>query len=134
MDVPVQFFQSIIAVELAVTGALLWQIDFFDSKRTAWRDGEPGAARLRILMALILGATLFGSLWAMVDQDRSRWAAIAVTIGLAISLIPILLRVLPPLARDAATRERNPSYSLTVIGLVTYFGVVVGFLFLLGLE
>jgi hypothetical protein len=26
MDVPVQFFQSVIAIELAVTGALLWQM------------------------------------------------------------------------------------------------------------
>jgi hypothetical protein len=29
VDVPVQYFQSVIAIELAVTGALLWQIRFF---------------------------------------------------------------------------------------------------------
>jgi hypothetical protein len=38
---------------------------------------------------------------------------LAVTVGLAVSLIPILLRVLPPLAKDAATNERNPSYAIT---------------------
>jgi hypothetical protein len=30
--VPVQFFQSVIAVELAIVGALLWQIRFFDKE------------------------------------------------------------------------------------------------------
>jgi hypothetical protein len=32
MDVPVQYFQSVITIELAVAGALLWQIHYFDSK------------------------------------------------------------------------------------------------------
>jgi hypothetical protein len=132
VDVPVQYFQSVIAIELAVTGALLWQINFFDSDRTVRR--ELPDTRLRILMALILGATVFGSLWAMVDEGRSRWPAIAVAIGLAISIIPILLRVLPPLARDAATSERDPSYGLTIVGLVLYVGVVAGFLVLLDLN
>jgi hypothetical protein len=134
VDVPVQYFQSVIAIELAVTGALLWQVKFFDSKRTVPREGEFPDTRLRILMALILGATVFGSLWAMVDEGRSRWPAIAVTIGLAISIIPILLRVLPPLARDAGTSERDPHYGLTVAGLVMYVGVVAGFLVLLDLD
>jgi hypothetical protein len=133
VDVPVQYFQSVIAIELAVTGALLWQIKFFDSKGTARREGELPDARLRILMALILGATVFGSLWAMADEGP-RWAALAVTVGLAISLIPILLRVLPPLARDAATSERDPNSGLTVVGLVMYVGVVAGFLVLLDLD
>jgi hypothetical protein len=31
VDVPVQYFQSVIAIELAVAGALLWQIRFFES-------------------------------------------------------------------------------------------------------
>lgn len=117
VDVPVQYFQSVIAIELAVTGALLWQIKFFDPEKTAPREGELPNTRLRILMALILGATLFGSLWAMVDERGSRWPAIGVTIGLAISVIPILLRVLPPLARDAVTSERDPNYGLTVAGV-----------------
>jgi hypothetical protein len=134
VDVPVQYFQSVIAIELAVTGALLWQMNFFDSQRTPQRDRELPDARLRILMALILGVTVFGSLWAMADEGRSRWPAIAVTIGLAISIIPILLRVLPPLARDAATSKRDPNYGLTLVGLVLYVGVVTGFLVLLDLD
>jgi hypothetical protein len=40
MDVPVQYFQSVIAIELAVSGALLWQMRFFESN-TARRQGEP---------------------------------------------------------------------------------------------
>ena len=105
MDVPVQYFQSVIAIELAVSGALLWQMRFFESN-SARREGEPlPDARLRVGLALVLGATVFGSLWAMADEGP-KWAAVVVTIGLALSLVPILLRVLPPLAKDAATKER----------------------------
>ena len=83
-------------------------------------------------MALVLGATVFGSLWAMVDEGDSRWPAVAVTVGLAISLVPILLRVLPPLAKDAATSERDPGY--TVAGLLLYVLVVASFLVLLDVS
>lgn len=135
MDVPIQYFQSVIAIELAVTGALLWQIRFFESKRTARPEDEHlPDPRLRVGMALVLGATVFGSLWAMVDEGQSRWPAIAVAIGLAISLIPILLRVLPPLAKDAATNEREPGYTVTVVGLLLYVIVVAGFLVLLDTD
>ena len=131
MDVPVQFFQSVIAIELAVTGTLLWQMRFFDSREARRRDDvrlpDP---RLRLGLALVLGATLFGSLWAIADEGP-KWAAIAVTVGLATSLIPILLRVLPPLAKDAATNERDPNYAITVLGLALYVAVVASFLVLL---
>jgi hypothetical protein len=134
VDVPVQYFQSVIAIELAVTGALLWQIRYFDSQGTDRQDGKPlPDPRLRLGLALVLGATLFGSLWAMADEGP-KWAALAVTVGLAVSLVPILLRVLPPLARDAATHERDPNYAVTVVGLLLYVGVVAGFLVLLDTE
>ena len=65
MEIPIQFFQSIIAIELAVSGALLWQMRFFESVR---RPGESlPDARLRLGLALVLAATVFGSLWAMAD-------------------------------------------------------------------
>jgi hypothetical protein len=80
-----------------------------------------------------LSATLFGSMWAMADEGP-KWAALAVTLGLAISVIPILLRVLPPLAKDAATNERDPGYAVTVLALVGYTAVVAGFLVLLDVE
>jgi hypothetical protein len=72
VDVPVQFFQSVIAIELAVTGALLWQMRFFESKNASVRrdEGLPDA-RLRIGLALVLGATVFGSLWASPTKGRS---------------------------------------------------------------
>ena len=85
-------------------------------------------------MALVLGATVFGSLWAMVDEGDSRWPAVAVTVGLAISLVPILLRVLPPLAKDAATSERDPGYTVAVAGLLMYVLVVASFLVLLDVS
>jgi hypothetical protein len=84
-------------------------------------------------MALVLGATLFGSLWAIADEGP-KWAALAVTVGLAISLVPIGLRVLPPLAKDATTSERDPDYAITILALVLYVAVVAGFLVLLDLE
>jgi hypothetical protein len=135
VDVPVQYFQSVIAIELAVTGALLWQIRFFESNGTERPEDEHlPDARLRVGMALVLGATVFGSLWAMVDEGRSRWPAIAVTIGLAISIVPILLRVLPPLAKDAATNDRDPNYTVTLVGLLLYVIVVASFLVLLDID
>lgn len=74
-----------------------------------------------------------GRLWAMADAGP-KWAALAVTVGLAVSLVPILLRVLPPLAKDAATNERDPNYGVTVAGLLLYVGVVCGFLVLLDVD
>jgi hypothetical protein len=134
VDVPVQFFQSAIAIELAVAGALLWQIRFFESGDRARRDGEHlPDSRLRRGLALVLGLTIFGSLWAIADEGP-KWAALAVTVGLAISLIPILLRVLPPLAKDASTDERDPDYVVTVLGLILYVAVVAGVLVLLDIE
>jgi heme/copper-type cytochrome/quinol oxidase subunit 4 len=133
MDVPVQYFQSVIAIELAVSGALLWQMHFFDSN-TSRREGESlPDARLRVALALVLGATVFGSLWAMADEGP-KWAALAVTIGLAVSLVPILLRVLPPLAKDATTNERDADYTVTIVGLFLYVVVVAGVLLLLDIE
>ena len=130
---PVQYFQSVIAIELAITGALLWQMRFFESEDHPRRANERlPDARLRLGLALVLGATMFGSLWGMADEGP-KWAAVAVTIGLAISIVPILIRVLPPLAKDATTNERDPDVAVTVGGLVLYVAVVAGFLVLLDL-
>jgi hypothetical protein len=134
VDVPVQFFQSVIAIELAVTGALLWQMRFFESKDARLRENERlPDSRLRLGLALVLGGTMFGSLWAIADEGP-KWAALAVTVGLAVSIIPILLRVLPPLAKDAATNKRDPDYAVTALGLVLYVAVVAGFLVLLDID
>lgn len=90
-------------------------------------------SRLRLGLALVLGATLFGSLWAIADEGP-KWAALAVTVGPAISLIPILLRVLPPLAKDAKTNKRDPEYVVTLLGLILYVAVVAGVLVPLDIE
>jgi hypothetical protein len=60
-----------------------------------------------------MGATPFARYgrWRMRGDSL---AAISVTIGLAVSLLPIVLRVLSPLARDARTQERDPNYRDTV--------------------
>jgi hypothetical protein len=80
-------------------------------------------------MAVVLGSTLFGSLYAI--RHGGRAADELVTIGLAISLLPILLRVLPPLARDARTHERDPQYAVTIAGLALYVLLAGGTIFLL---
>jgi hypothetical protein len=67
-------------------------------------------------------------------DEGPKWAALAVTIGLAVSLVPILVRVLPPLAKDATTNERDPDYAITIIGLLLYVVVVAGVLLLLDIE
>jgi hypothetical protein len=71
----------------------------------------------------VLTATVFGSLEA-IREGRGRWSAVLVTVGLAVSVLPILLRVLPPLHRDARTQQRHPQYWIAVLGLVVY-GVIV---------
>jgi hypothetical protein len=67
VDVPLRFFQSVIAIELAVTGALPWQIRYFESSDAERQDTERDLPhpRLRLGLALVLGVTLLGSLWAI---------------------------------------------------------------------
>jgi hypothetical protein len=134
VGVPVQFFQSTIAIELAVAGALLWEIRYFerDSAGERGREQLPDA-RLQLLFALVLGATVFGSLWAIADEGKAL-AATLVTIGVAISLLPVLIRVLPPLARDARTSERDARYAVTVVGLILYALGVGGVIALINID
>jgi hypothetical protein len=133
-SVPIQYFQSVITIELAVTGALLWQIRYFEPRDASRVDGAAAPdARLRLALAVVLGATVFGSLWAMADETPT-WAANAVAVGLAISVVPILLRVLPPLARSVETNQRDPNFAITVLALIAYTAVVAFFLLLLDLD
>jgi ribose/xylose/arabinose/galactoside ABC-type transport system permease subunit len=116
VDVPVQYFQSVIALETAITAVLLFQIRFFAPSKDAPEASEVDP-RLRVLLLVVLTATVFGSLEA-IREHRGRWSAVLVTVGLAVSLLPILLRVLPPLHRDARTQQRHPHYWVTVIVLL----------------
>ena len=69
------------------------------------------------------------------DADEGpKWAAVAVTIGLALSLVPIVLRVLPPLAKDAASNQRDPDYAVTIVELLLDVVAVAGVLMLLDIE
>jgi hypothetical protein len=134
MGVPVQFFQSTIAIELAVAGALLWEIRYFERDRGAPRDRQQlPDPRLQLFFALVLGATLFGSLWAIADEGKAL-AATLVTTGVAISILPVVLRVLPPLARDVRTSKRDPDYAVTIVGLSVYAGVVGGVIALINID
>jgi hypothetical protein len=56
-DVPIQYFQSVIAIELAVTGALLFQIRYFAPRRDQAEEDLPDPL-LRLAVAVVLGATL----------------------------------------------------------------------------
>ena len=107
-DVPIQYFQSVIAIELAVTGALLFQIRYFTLGRGSQEDERLPDALLRLALAVVLAATLFGSLAAML-HGGGRIEAAVVLIGLAVSLLPILLRVLPPLQREAEPTNDIPT-------------------------
>jgi hypothetical protein len=122
MEVPVQYFQAVIAIETAVTGVLLFQTRFFETGGAAPGRAGPDP-RVRLLMLLILTATVFGSLEA-IREGGGRGAAVLVTVGLAVSILPILLRVLPPLRRDAQTQQRNPQFWVTVLGVGLYAAVV----------
>ena len=130
-EVPVQFYQSVIAIELAVTGALLFQIRYFDTRAAGDREDHVlPDPRLRLLVAGILAATIFGSLDAILHREGST-SAIAVTVGLALSLLPILIRILPPLVGEARVGERAGYSTVTAVGLLLYVTAVVGVVLLL---
>jgi hypothetical protein len=119
--VPVQYFQSVIAVQVAVAGALLFQVRFFDNSKTkSSRQVDP---RLRLVAIVVIAATVFASLEAM-QKGWGSPAAAAVTAGLALSVLPILLRVLPPLTRDIETQRRDPHLWVTVLALLLYCAAV----------
>ena len=121
--VPVQFFQSVIAIELAIVGALLWQIRFFDREDTQTETSRKDP-RLQLLLLVLLTAILFGSLEAL-REGGGQLAAVLLTVGLAVSLLPILLRVLRPVRRDATTQPRDPQLWVTLLGLILFAAVVV---------
>jgi hypothetical protein len=126
--VPVQFFQSVIAVELAIVGALLWQIRFFDKEDTQAETSRKDP-RLQLLLLVVLTAILFGSLEAL-REGGGQLAAVLLTVGLAVSLLPILLRVLRPVRLDATMQPRNPQLWVTLIGLILFAAVVVLLIFI----
>jgi hypothetical protein len=110
----------VIAIQLAVTGALLFQVRYFSPREKTTREDERlPSATLRLAVAVVLGATLFGSLLAML-QGGDRTAASALLIGLAVSILPVLLRVLPPLRRDLDSGERSRYVVVTVVGVIVY--------------
>jgi hypothetical protein len=114
-EVPVQYYQTVVAIQLAVSGALLFQIRFFDPAQTiggrdAWR---------RLAIAIVLGSTLFGCLYS-IRHASGPGAASAVTFGLAVSIVPILLRVLPPLASGARGSSHESQRTVTVVALGLY--------------
>jgi hypothetical protein len=127
--VPVQFFQSVIAVELAIVGALLWQIRFFDKEDTQAETSRKDPW-LQLLLLVVLTAILFGSLEAL-REGGGQLAAVLLTVGLAVSLLPILLRVLRPVRRDATMEPRDPQLWVTLLGLI-FFAAVVALLMLIG--
>jgi hypothetical protein len=119
MEVPVQFFQSVIAIEVAITGALLFQVRYFETRERAEGTERPlPDAWVRLLVAAIIGATVFGSLYAIATGGQTG-LAVAVTVGLAVSVLPILLRVLPPLVSSS----RSDS-TVTGVGLVLFVLIV----------
>jgi len=71
----------------------------------------------------VIAATLVVSLEAM----REGWGSAAAALvagGLAVSVLPILLRVLPPLTRDIETQNRDPHLWITVLAVILYFAIV----------
>ena len=49
-------------------------------------------------------------------EDWGSWSAALVTFGLAVSLLPILINVLPLLSRDLETQRFDPELWVTVLG------------------
>jgi len=120
MIVPPQYFQSVIALELAVTGALLWQIRYFERESVSSVGLRPFPHPLvRLLVAIVLLGTVLGSLLGIMDGG-GKGLATAVGIGFVVSLLPVLLRVLPPLGRSEGTKRSDPHAVVTIVGLLLY--------------
>jgi len=103
-DVPVQYFQSVITTEVAVIGAVLWQIRYFEPRDPARRDGE----RLRD-PRLRLG---LGSPGRVSARRRSNAAPApgrsARSRAGQLGLAQRLLRVAAQLARVGGAKPRSP--------------------------
>jgi hypothetical protein len=91
-EVPIQFFQSVIAIQLAVTGALLFQVRYFSPRQETRREDERlPSATLRLAVAVLLGATLFGSLLAMLHGgDRTAAAAL---LNVVVTVVGVIVYV-----------------------------------------
>ena len=125
MSIPPQYFQSIIALELAVTGALLWQIHYFDREPEAEVRGRALPHPLvRGVVALVGFGTILGSLLGIVYGDR--WIAILVGAGFMVSLLPMILRVLPAFGPVEQTREHRTNV-MTVVGLLVSVLIAAAF-------
>src|SRR4029450_9081732 len=74
VDVPVQYFQSVIALEAAITGGLVFQIRFFATGKDA-PEASDVHPRLRVLLLVVLTATVFGSL-EPIREHRGRWGGV----------------------------------------------------------
>src|SRR6476620_97731 len=119
-EVPVQFYQSVIAIEVAVTGALLFQVRYFAPPADAATEASDlPDPRLRLFMAVVIAATVFGSLDAIWHREGTV-AATAVAVGLAVSVLPILVRILPPLVREARADQPRQYSRVTIAGLALY--------------
>jgi predicted membrane channel-forming protein YqfA (hemolysin III family) len=103
----------------------LFQIRYFEPRQSDTEKRDLPDPRLRLLVAVILGATVFGSLDAILHRG-GREVAIAVVIGVALSVLPILTRVLPPLVGEALPDGRRSTSAVTATGLVLYVVAVIG--------
>lgn len=68
---------------------------------------------------------MFGSLDGIVHRG-GREEAMAVTVGVALSVLPILTRVLPQLAGEARPDGQRSISAVTAIGLLLYVVAVAG--------
>ena len=98
----------------------MFQIRFFESARAAEGDRvKVPAPWVRLAMAIVIGATLFGSLYAIATHSE-RIAAVTVNVGLALSVLPILYRVVPPL-----TSSRSDA-AVTTVGVAIIIALLSG--------
>jgi hypothetical protein len=87
---------------------------------------------MRILFAVVIFVTVFGSLLGIANQWQDV-AASVVTVGLAISVLPIVLRALPA-PRSAESGARASRSSTRLVGALLYVALVTGLVVLLNVD
>ena len=128
-EVPVQYLQSFIAIELAVTGALLFQIRYFDRNAPVRSIDGSSPPWLLVSLGIVLVATLFGSLWALLHGAEPRRArSPSGSRSRSCRSCSGCYR----LSRGTRTRVRGIlASSPTIVGLLAYVVVVAGVVVLL---
>ena len=115
-----------IAIRLAATGGVLFQVRYFSPREgTGREDVRVTSATLRPAIAIVLGAPVFGSLLA-IPHGGDGTAAAALLVGVSVSILPFR-SCCGSCRRSGATcgpTNKGRYVLVTVVGVIVYVVLV----------